>query len=83
MSWLICLLTALIFGSVGYIGLFKPKEIQRLMLKYYDNKKSFSALNLLINWFKSNNYILSLKVTGVIGLCGFTFLILCFIMILK
>lgn len=77
---LITLLVALIFGTVGFLSLFKAKNIQIFILKYYNENRVITGFNPLIRWMKSNQYGLSLKIAGILGMCAFIFLLFCIIM---
>jgi hypothetical protein len=61
------LFTGLIFLLIGTVCLFFPKRIQEYSIKSREHAKGLAKFNPFIGWMKTQNYLLSLRIIGVLA----------------
>ena len=62
---------ALISLIVGISCLFFPERIQRSALDRYNSYKGLAKFNPFIDWMKTDGYIISLRLGGIIAMVIF------------
>ncbi len=65
------ILLSAFFGFTGFVGLFKPRALQRIVLKYYDNHPVRARINPMLPLIRTNAYILLMRGVGVFALLAF------------
>jgi uncharacterized protein YjeT (DUF2065 family) len=73
------LATGIIFLVIGIICLFYSKKVQKYALDFYDRHKTAGALNPFLDWMKTQSYILSLRIIGLVGIAVFILTLVVFI----
>lgn len=66
---------ALVFFIVAIMCILFPYRIQSFVIDLYSKHPTLAKLNPFIDWMKSDGYIWSLRVVGVIAFLGFVALV--------
>ena len=66
-TW-IPLVTGVLFLAIGVMCLFWPERIQQFSLDYYASHKAPAKLNPFLEWMKKRDFIIALRITGLMGI---------------
>jgi hypothetical protein len=74
------LITGLICLAIGTACMFFPRRIQEYSISCHENAKGLARFNPFIGWIRTRNYLLSLRVIGVLAflIAGLAFYVLLF-----
>jgi hypothetical protein len=78
-NWIPALLTALIFLVVGVVCLFWPRGVQRWGLRFYERRRDAAKYNLFLDWMDTDEYVLSLRLIGLVGVAVFVLFVFVFV----
>ena len=68
---LVVLITGLIFLLISMACLFFPEKIQGYTIDIYRNGKGLAKINPFIKWMNTSQYILSLRIIGILSFLVF------------
>lgn len=69
------IIMALLFAVIGHVVLFHSEKIQKYYVGYYESNQNGAKLNPFLNWMKSPNYIMSLRIIGILCILAFVLLV--------